>query len=204
MERKQARNVYLWLWLSPFLTIPTLIFIYASIPTYRLTRQLCGGYSSKCFADIDRLAMFSAVLISGIWHLVLLVYLFRHKHPFVRGHAAQGLFLAGVRTLLAVIAVVVSFDSDFYSAAFVLLIMLLVWFFGNTIGMNQVRDGRCTLLKLRGVTFTLTPLPPTESEIRQRVSILRFSTNPRKRANAIEKLNQWGAVEHTQPVETFD
>ncbi|MFN2196445.1 MAG: hypothetical protein ACK2UW_10020, partial [Anaerolineales bacterium] len=91
-----------------------------------------------------------------------------------------------------------------YSAAFVLLIMLLVWFFGNTIGMNQVRDGRCTLLKLRGVTFTLTPLPPTESEIRQRVSILRFSTNPRKRANAIEKLNQWGAVEHTQPVETFD
>ena len=90
MDTKSARKVYLWLWLSPILTIPTLLFV--SLAT-----------------DIGR----EAILSSAGWHLLLLIPALGKKDKFRAWHGRQALFLAGLRTLVVLVFYEIPFFAFF-------------------------------------------------------------------------------------------
>ncbi len=91
-----AKNWYWWLWLSPFITIPSAIFIGLNEPGYEL---ICGGNWRNCdYAFASLVSGLIAVLGSALWHLVLLVPALDKQSEFVRWHGRQALLLAGIRT----------------------------------------------------------------------------------------------------------
>ena len=82
MDQKLAKNVYLWLWFSPFFTIPTLSIISNLDPGYLI---VCGDGSWNCnWAIAERITSIIAVLLSSLWHLTLLKQALYKKNPFVR------------------------------------------------------------------------------------------------------------------------
>ncbi len=132
-EQYMALGPYRWLGWSPLLTIPTLIF------------------ASFSFYD----SPFVAVLLSALWHLLLLQYTSKTQSTFVRWHGRQAFLLAGIRTLIALLFSYTSFP--FYA------LLILTYFIGNAWGRGQVKRGECWLMTANGVNDGL-PIPTTIHE----------------------------------------
>src|SRR5260370_15325684 len=95
---RRAKGVYLWLWLSPILTLPTLGFL---LPVGNLFAAIffpTEGLYPTGFQPSALLVGAVAVLGSGLWHLVLLSAALDRKSEFARWHGRQALLLAGART----------------------------------------------------------------------------------------------------------
>jgi hypothetical protein len=199
-EHKQAKYVYRWLWLSPFLTIPTLAILYNWEPGYEL---ICSGSYSNCNWHLaGQITGTIAVLGSALWHLTLLKPS-RNKNSFlVRWHGRQALALAGVRTAIPFFF---ALKDNIDSLGFI-PILIFVWLVGTIWGQNQAKRGNCTLARWYGHAIEL-PGPPSESqdektsptstkdEIESLVKTLRFDPDTQARTDALLKLEALGVVE---------
>lgn len=149
-ERRIARNWYWWLWLSPLLTIPTLLFLFLAF----------------AYAGSDRVGGLIAVLGSALWHLVLLIPALNKRSEFVRWHGRQALLLAGVMTVLLL---VFAFDSGliplYGNADDLLYFAFAVWFFGTLVSQRQAARGDCSLMRCLGRAKALPgPEPALEPD----------------------------------------
>jgi tetratricopeptide (TPR) repeat protein len=199
-ERQTARKWYRWLWFSPLLTIPTLLFL--SSATYSLTYDLiCPQGWQNCSYDYAihyKLRWSLAIVGSALWHLILLIPARNKDSTFVRWHGRQAMILAGVRTAVP-LACIVTFNSELY-ALLSILILIPIWLFGTLWGQRQATRGDCSLMRWKGREESL-PGPPVESEQVQDfspetlVNIIRFSEDPEQRRKALAELKKNGLVE---------
>lgn len=158
-----AKNWYRWLWLSPLLTIPTLIYILVSDPGYGL---ICGGNWRNCDYDLEMLVTgLFAILGSALWHLVLLIPALNKQNRFVRWHGRQALLLAGIRTAIPVAFLILDFVNGMYVEISIWSVPVLIvfWFFGTRWGKGQAKRGDCALMRWTGHGAGL-PLPVGEEK----------------------------------------
>lgn len=147
-ERRIARNWYWWLWLSPLLTMPTLLVLFLPF----------------AYAGQDHVGGLIAILGSALWHLVLLIPALNKWSGFVRWHGRQALLLAGVMTVLLL---VFAFDSEavpyYGNAGDMLYSAFAVWFFGTLFSQRQAARGDCSLMRMLGRAEALPgPEPAAE------------------------------------------
>jgi hypothetical protein len=159
-EIRTAKNWYRWLWLSPFLTIPTLALIGVSV--YGTGYGLICSYGSRdCPYELVSLVSYvAAILGSAWWHLVLLIPATHRQSEFVRWHGRQALLLAGVRTAVPLAFVLFNFVSGGYGflSLYPILGLIAVWLFGTSWGQGQAARGDCALMRWAGHGAGL-PLP---------------------------------------------
>jgi hypothetical protein len=193
MERKRARDWYWWLWLSPLLTIPTLAFFFSQ---HVGTTLVCGAawhrnWQGCDWATADRVTILIAVLVSALWHLVLLGGIRNKEYPFVRWHGRQALLLAGVRTLVP-LAFGLAFGEEAGTLLFI-PVQLVVWFGGTLWGQRQAARGKCSLARWFGQEELLASIEEQDAEAL--IEIVRFSRDPAERDKAVEELTKRGMVE---------
>jgi len=195
MVRKRARNWYWWLWLSPLLTVPTLLLIYGIVSA--LVRALAGP-SRLSYEIVERAAILTAVLGSAAWHLLLLAPVRDKKSTFVRWHGRQALMLAGVRSAIPVMLGLLMGGNG---ALLSIPILLIIWFGGTLWGHLQAARGKCSLMQRFGQK-ALSTLREAGEEIQSReqaaemlVEIVRLSHDPEERRRAIDELSRRGMVE---------
>jgi hypothetical protein len=182
MERRTARNWYWWLWLSPFLTVPTAGFLYG----LRL-----GFYETS--------TLILAVLIAALWHLLLLIPATNKDSPFVRWHGRQELALAGIRTAIPVLFLI-RFGFD-YESLVAIPTLIVIWFGGTLWGQLQASRGKCTLASWAGRGDELAVFRPKKSHYEKRynpdelVQIIRDSSDLEERQMALARLKKLGLVE---------
>lgn len=192
MEIKTARNWYWWLWLSPLVTIPTLLMLYDQDIEY-VIRHVVGwaGYT---------LPIVVLLLLSALWHLILLVPALNKHSGFVRWHGRQALMLAGIRTAVPICMVLLTGDE--YGVLFAIPILLIVWLFGTIWSQRQAARGDCSLMRWFGRAEALPspkPVPDPAQDVDRDpdalVDIIRFSHDPQQRRAALIGLEQLGMVE---------
>lgn len=195
-EIQTAKNWYIWLWISPAFTIPTLIILVILIYVSSGSRA-------------DNYLMF-AVFGSAFWHLVLLLPALAGVSEFVRWHGRQALILAGVRT--AMVMLILFLESPLIYG-FGILILSVIFIGGNLWGQGQARRGDCSLMRWMGHGVGL-PLPvagrepalevPSErpsgdaespANVDSLVETIRFASDPDKRRAALVELERLGFVE---------
>ncbi len=134
--KTQARRVYLWLLLSPFFTMPCLVW---------------QGFSMSYQAGFGERLL--AVAIPLVLHFPLLFWL-ASQPLFVRRHAQQGAILVLLRFLTAALILAGGryIDSNF---GWFLLVNGSLWFFGSLWGLRQVARGACSLMVWRGEEILL-------------------------------------------------
>ena len=202
MDIQAARKWYRWLWLSPLVTIPTLLVLFFTVEPLISTYLCPGGYYScrSGFQEPYFVSAFVAVLGSSLWHLLLLIPALNQKDDFVRWHGIQGLILAGLRTAvpLATILLFVAYEN-----LISLLLLVPLWFFGTLWGQQQASRGDCSLMRWTG-REDLLPGPQEDfmSDDFDEISIegleatFLVSEDPRERQAALEELEKRGLVEN--------
>jgi uncharacterized membrane protein len=198
LEKRKARNWYWWLWLSPLVTVPSLIFLWLCEPGYEL---VCGGSRRGCDRDLaERVDILIAVLGSALWHLILLFPALNKESEFVRWHGRQALLLAGVRTAVPLVFVLVFGNED--EVLFFVPVLIAVWLFGTLWGQIQAARGNCSLMRWFGRAEALPsrvraeePARVAELDPEALVDIIRYSRDPQQRGKALWELQQRGMVE---------
>jgi hypothetical protein len=189
-EERTARNWYWWLWLSPFLTIPTLIALGFSDSSYEL---VCAGNLRNCDYNLEfRVTILIAVLGSALWHLILLIPALSKESEFIRWHGRQALLLAGVWT-----AVPLAFGLGFgeeEETFWVIPVLIAVWLFGTLWGQNQAARGDCSLMRWFGRAEAL-PVHVKSLDPEALVDIIRYSRDPEERRKALSELEKLEMVE---------
>ena len=132
VEIKTARNWYWWLWLSPLLTLPTLLTIL---------------FESLWYETTTPSQAVTGVLISGAWHLILIKPTTHKTSRFVRWHGWQALVLAGVRTTIALLIGIISASI---AQTFLILGLVAIWFGGTLAFQLEANQGYCTLWRWFG------------------------------------------------------
>lgn len=178
-ETRRARNWYWWLWISPLFTLPT--YAIALILAY--------------FSDLRTV---TALLLSALWHLVLLIPSLNKQSDFIRWHGRQALMLAGIRT--AVPVVLALFLGGGRGTLWSILILLAVWLFGTRWGQKQAARGECSLADWLGREIFLAPPEPEAvmdggKDPEALVEIIRFSRDDQERKAALLELAKIGMVE---------
>ena len=196
--QNRASTWYLWMWLSPFLTIPTLVFIYLNLQSMSYDLICPNGYSNCNYDLVFKVEVLAALLGSSMWHLVLLIPSLDRKEEFVRWHGRQMFILAGIRTAVPVILVLAI--GDFPSLLISMVALIIVWLAGNLWGQNQAKRGDCSLMRWTG-REELLPGPQAEikkdldKEINDLMKTLRFSKDEIRRSHALSELQKLGLVE---------
>jgi hypothetical protein len=202
-NRQTARKWYRWLWLSPLLTIPTLLAIFFSVEPLLFDLTCPQGWQNCEYEMHYRLTGITAILGSALWHLVLLIPVLNNWSVFVRWHGRQEMILAAVRTTVPLLLFATRTDDG---ALFSILLLIPIWFFGTVWGQRQAARGDCSLMRWTGRQAGL-PGPPEEPVLGvepvlgeevstdRLVNIIRFSKDPVKRQRALDELTARGMVE---------
>ena len=191
-ERQRARDWYVWLWLSPLLTIPTLVFLFINIHLYD---SICpNGYQNCRYELVFKLGSLIAILGSSLWHLILLIPSLEKQSEFVRWQGRQMLLLAGIRTTVPILLVLAIGDE--FGFLISVAILIVIWLVGNLWGQQQAKRGDCSLMRWTGRQEAL-PGPESEEkkEVPDLMKAIRFSKDPRVRSHALEELQKLGMVE---------
>jgi hypothetical protein len=202
MELQTARKWYRWLWLSPILTVPTLLILYLLVDPLAFDLICPQGYLS-CIDDYHRKFLITApvaVMGSALWHLVLLTPTLNKQYLFVRWHGRQALLLAGLRTAIPLASIFILGEGE---AFFSLIIMIPVWLFGTLWGQRQAASGDCSLMRWTGKADSLPGSPEEiESYEHEEISVValentfRFSDDPQERQATLEEMKKLGLVEY--------
>jgi hypothetical protein len=201
-ERKRASDWYRWLWLSPLITIPTLVFVlFADIGG----RIVCNSPGSCDWRLAERISLILAILLSAVWHLVLLKPISDKESPIVHWHGLQALCLAGLRTAVPLLFVIVfGFDIPTIVA---IPILFVIWLVGTNLAQLQANQGKCGLAQAAGHGDELTRYQQTETEQKtgplktesgdaeEWVHIIRYSQDPAERRLALQQLRELDMVE---------
>ena len=131
-EKKTARRVYTWLFISPILTIPVLIGMLFSLSYPESTTN------EHILTTLVPL-IFQAPLVAGL----------TSKSTFVYRHTQQGILLVALRTGMATWAI--SLGAYPYDGFWLFLLGNgALWLFGSLWGWNQIRQGQCWLMTRKG------------------------------------------------------
>ncbi len=200
MQIPEARKWYRWLWWSPLLTIPTLLWVYFSDPGYSL---VCGSsYEGCAWWIVAQMTNIIAVAASAMWHLILLKPALDKERPFVRWHGRQALLLAGVRTAIPLFIAVIMTDE--YALLNAIPYLIVVWFFGTIWGQRQAARGDCSVLRWfagrDGETILATVAWEKEAididkQTKGLVYAIRFGRSREQREKALAELEALGLVE---------
>ena len=199
MEKKNARNWYWWLWLSPAVTVPTVIALYFSDVKYLVRNLVCPD--RRCGTIIFyAIPIVTILFVSALWHLILLKPALNKESEFVRWHGWQALMLAGVRTIVPIGLVLWARDEEGVIPA--IPILIVIWFFGTLWGQLQAARGDCSLMRWFG-RGDMLPLPEPIEKSSQKtipnpdalVDLIRFSNNQDQRRRALLELEDLGMVE---------
>lgn len=201
MRKQKAGKWYIWLWLSPLLTVPTLVVLLVNRIGYRfIERSSWSGSGTAYYDTVQRITILIAVLASALWHLILLIPASDKAHPFVRWHGRQALLLAGIRTALPL-----AFGLGFGQSSRALLaipVLLLVWLAGTLWGQQQAARGDCSLMRWFGQGELLSTLREADADIQLKeqdaealVEIIRFGRDPEERRSTLAELRRRGMVE---------
>lgn len=148
-EQELAKRVYKWLKSSPLFTVVTFFIIYYM----GLSEIFCGSYA--CNYDTTQFidAVFG-VLGSALWHLTLLQYVNNKESDLVHWHGAQALLIAGVRTLIPLLSLVIGFflGSIDLSCSLSFIGLFIIWAIVPQWGNRQVERGECILAQHMGKT----------------------------------------------------
>lgn len=136
---KLARSAYQWLRLSPVATLTTLFISYSILSP--LFNQICTSIPTCRNLNIDGFTLVAAVLISGLWHLTLLQYVNRPESEFVQKHGRQALTYAGIRTVVALAASILSFIGEvgFALLCIAIFVIFILWLTQTNSGLAQIK-----------------------------------------------------------------
>jgi hypothetical protein len=199
-EFKRAQSWYWWLWLSPTVTIPTLVIIYLIGWNRGLSHLICPSRSCPSLLE-NSIPIIFLILISGLWHLVLLIPARSKDSAFVRGHGFQMLFLAGIRTLIPILSVLNTGEEEglIYSIPF----LIGIWLIGNSVGQRQAARGENGFLvwlrkesRLSGQKAEVDLTPSGDQDLESLKEIIRFSQDQQERGAARNALISLGLVEY--------
>ncbi len=133
-EIRYARGAYNWLRVSPLLTIPTL-YIAASI-FFQL--DICSNFGLVCSYSVDEAISYGGgVIVSALWHLLLLQYVNHKNSEFVREHGRIALTHAGIRTGAALVTAGMSIFLFGASCVLLIGIVILIILWANSVGMRS-------------------------------------------------------------------
>ncbi|HNC07517.1 MAG TPA: hypothetical protein PLX14_02350 [Anaerolineales bacterium] len=132
-EKRLSRAPYNWLRVSPLATVITLFIINGIDPG----AILCGRCSGSAAMGVTFII---GVLISALWHLLLLQYVNNPESELVRKHGRQALIYAGIRTGIAFGAALLETLSGASGVIACLSVPVLIglWFFNSYSGYKQV------------------------------------------------------------------
>src|SRR4030042_1835219 len=167
-----ARKWYRWSWISPLLTIPSVVLLVLIDPGFKL---ICGGIWRNCALGLRFVVTgLIAILGSALWHLVLLNPALNKQREFGRWHGLQTLLMAGIRTVIPVAFLIfgcalgegsyyifgstVGEDIYYYFFLFSIPVLVVVWLLGTLWGQGQAARGDCALMRWTGHGAGL-PLP---------------------------------------------
>ncbi len=147
MERRRAGNWYVWLWVSPMFTVPSLYGLTA-LARGALAGLICRG-TRQCveYALVEQVSLLTGILASALWHLILLYPAFKDDSEFVRWHGRQALLLAGIRTAVPLVCVVL---FGLAGESLFMLVLLPIYFVGNLRAQRQATRGDCFLMRRFG------------------------------------------------------
>jgi hypothetical protein len=136
-EIQLAKAPYNWLKASPLITVGTLFFIVQ----LDIGGALCGLPNLFCRDEQLIYINFGiGVLLSALWHLLLLQYVNNKESELVREHGRKALIQAGIRTGVALFGVILDWalgaSGGFACAAIILL--LIIWVVNLTQSKNWV------------------------------------------------------------------
>lgn len=114
-ERKRAKAPYTWLRWSPLLTVLTFITFYSIVYS--------NNYSNFDFYKTT----FIAILLSAVWHLLLLQYVRNPDNEFEAWHGRQALLFAGIRTGTCLIFLAVDYISGSSIFFWVIPVLIIMW-----------------------------------------------------------------------------
>lgn len=129
-ELRLARSAYNWLRVSPLLTIPTLIFVI----NLDLGGMICDVPGLDCDYTVRGLiSNISGVILSALWHLLLLQYVNDKDSEFVRENGQKALTHAGIRTGVALLgAVLTSFIFGGSISCIIFVVLAILWITNNS------------------------------------------------------------------------
>lgn len=192
-EVRDAKNIYLWLWLSPLL-----LFV---------TAPIAGGFAVAIVPSYVKWQWAVAVtaLLVALPHLWLLLPAIIAKSEFVRWHARQVLLIAVAQSLVLPLSLIGDAiqGTILRYTIFGTLLALIVWFIGNFFGHENAAHGDCTLMRVFG-RGAMLPLPvrieiePSSESSREGdalVEIIRTSRDSFARGIALDELRRLGLVE---------
>jgi tetratricopeptide (TPR) repeat protein len=200
LEIKTARNWYWWLWLSPLVTIPTLLILYESDVEYTVRHVV--GWAGYTFPIVVLL------LLSALWHLILFAPALNKTSDFIRWHGRQALLLAGIRTAVPICMVL--FTGDEYGALYAIPILIIIWLIGTIWGQRQAARGDCSLIRWFGQDEALPspelvpePVQDIDRDPDVLVDVIRFSHDPQQRRAALMELEKLGMVERLDGMASY-
>ena len=165
-EKNAAQLIYLWLLLSPIVTIPILL-----IAVFNLS------YNSATPNE-----KILAALLPLIVHIPLLFGL-NSKSGFVYRHTQQGLLLIALRAGMASLAAINVEAHDDYALSLFLLGNGALWFFGSIAGWSQISQGKCWFMDRKGEKIILPeavqPAKPNDSVLDKELNSMVKSLDPK-------------------------
>lgn len=143
-EERLAKAAYNWLRVSPVVTIFTL-YIVAS---FGIGEFICNKNLSLCGDEyyyynpiIGYINAGLGILVSALWHLILLQYVNNKDSEFVRKHGRKALSYAGVRTAVAFFGILADFflNSDGGLACITIIILFILWLAQSNTGLEKIK-----------------------------------------------------------------
>ncbi|NWF64172.1 MAG: hypothetical protein HXY38_07695 [Chloroflexi bacterium] len=120
-EIQLAKAPYNWLTASPLITVATLLFI------TQFGTVLCD--SLNLFCRYEQWTYIIGVLLSALWHLLLLQYVNNKESELVREHGRKALMQAGIRTGVALLGVTLDWalGASGGFACVAIIVLLIIW-----------------------------------------------------------------------------
>ncbi len=188
-DEKRVRWLYLWLLLSPLLTVPWMGYNFFTLS-----------------ARADSTEWLTSILLPALPHLLVLPWGWRSSSIFVRRHTQQASLLMGLRLLSASLLLGLAQGGQF--CAWVIVSGNL-WLWGSIGGWRQVVAGDCWLMHWFGDFNKLgqkqasmgknralpaAALSPEFKDVPQLLHTFRYGTSA-ERDEAINILEKLGEIE---------
>lgn len=140
-ERKNASRMYRWLWIAPFLTVPTLFFLYFFL-------IFISGFSSNPDSAVMTYIVIAA---TATWHFILVFKVAKRTSKFERWHGRQALFLTFLHILLTTLFIDFG-QMELINEALIILILslFLLASIGGGWGQTEVNNGISSFMRWFG------------------------------------------------------
>ncbi len=135
-EKQLARGPYLWLRASPLLTVFTFYMVISFSPA----EFFCSNLFQCSYNTVTMINAVCGVLISALWHLILLQYISSDKSSIVHKHGRQALIYAGIRTAIPLGAILFDLltEAGGALACWTIPILIVLWVVNSNSGLKQV------------------------------------------------------------------